>query len=83
MESLDALVAARSAAVPTLIFHDPGDRQVPFEFAERMAAAWRGSRLVPAPSLGHKRILRDPQVIASALDYAAGLVGERSSPRTA
>ena len=83
MESLDAVVAARSATVPTLIFHDPADREVPFEFAERMAAAWRGSRLVPAPLLGHKRILRDPQVIASALDYAAGLVGERSSPLTA
>jgi pimeloyl-ACP methyl ester carboxylesterase len=82
MESLDALVAARSAEVPALIFHDPADREVPFEFAERMLDAWRGSRLVVAPSLGHKRILRDPAVIASAVEYAAGLAGQRTS-RTA
>jgi pimeloyl-ACP methyl ester carboxylesterase len=70
MESLDALVAARSADVPALIVHDPRDREVPFEFAERMQAAWRGSRLVPAPSLGHKRILRDPATIGAAVDFA-------------
>lgn len=70
MESLDALVAARSASVPALILHDPGDREVPFEFAERLNIAWRGSRLVPAPSLGHKRILRDAEIIARAVDFA-------------
>jgi pimeloyl-ACP methyl ester carboxylesterase len=83
LESLDALVAARSATVPALIFHDPGDREVPFEFAERMVEAWPASRLVPAPSLGHKRILRDPAVIASAVDYASGLVSERHAPPAA
>jgi pimeloyl-ACP methyl ester carboxylesterase len=70
MESLDALVAARSADVPALIVHDPRDREVSFEFAEQMRAAWRGSQLVPAPSLGHKRILRDPTMIDAAVDFA-------------
>ncbi len=69
-ESLDALVAAQSADVPALIVHDPKDREVPFEFAERMRDAWRGSRLVPAQSLGHKRILRDPAMIGAAVDFA-------------
>ncbi len=70
MESLDAVVAARSADVPALIVHDPRDREVSFEFAERMRDAWRGSRLVPAPSLGHKRILRDATMIETAVDFA-------------
>jgi pimeloyl-ACP methyl ester carboxylesterase len=70
IESLDAVVAARSATVPALIFHDPGDREVPFEFAQEMSASWRGSRLVAAPTLGHKRILRDPEIIAWAVDFA-------------
>jgi pimeloyl-ACP methyl ester carboxylesterase len=83
MESLDALVAARSAAVPALIFHDPADREVPFEFAERMVEALRESRLVEAPSLGHKRLLRDPQVIASALAFASALPSQTAAPRTA
>jgi pimeloyl-ACP methyl ester carboxylesterase len=70
MESLDAVAAARSAEVPALIVHDPRDREVSFEFAEQMQEAWRGSRLVPAPSLGHKRILRDPTMIDAAVDFA-------------
>ena len=32
--------------------------------------AWSGSRLVPRPSLGHKRILRDPGTIAAAVEFA-------------
>ena len=70
VESLDALVAARKTDVPAIIFHDPADREVPFTFATQLADAWTGSRLVPAPSLGHKRILRDPETIAAAVDFA-------------
>lgn len=70
VESLDALVAARAAAVPAIIFHDPADREVPYEFAVHMADAWTGSLLVPAPTLGHKRILRDPATITAAVDFA-------------
>jgi len=73
MESLDAVVAARSADVPALIVHDPRDREVSFEFAERMRDAWRGSRLVPAPSLGHKRILGDARMIETAVDFVRSL----------
>ena len=77
MESLDAVVASRSADVPALIVHDPRDREVSFEFAEQMRDAWRGSRLVPAPSLGHKRILRDPTMIDAAVDFARSRAGQR------
>ena len=73
VESLDALVAARQVDVPALIFHDPADREVPFTFATQMAAALRGSRLVPAPALGHKRILRDAATVAGAVDFARSL----------
>jgi pimeloyl-ACP methyl ester carboxylesterase len=73
VESLDALVAARHVDVPAVIFHDPADREVPFNFATQMAAALKGSRLVPAPALGHKRILRDTATIAGAVDFARSL----------
>src|SRR5688572_4296260 len=74
VESLDALVAARSARVPAVIFHDPDDREVPFEFAQQMAATWAGSRLVERGALGHKRILRDAATISAAVDFARGVV---------
>jgi pimeloyl-ACP methyl ester carboxylesterase len=74
VESLDALVAARDARVPALILHDPADREVPFAFAQQMSATWTGSRLVERPSLGHKRILRDPGSIAAAVDFTRSVV---------
>ena len=70
IESLDAIAAARRADVPALIMHDPRDREVPWRFALAMADAWRSSRLVAAPSLGHKRILRDPWTIDAAVSFA-------------
>ena len=75
LESLVAVVAARAPTVPALVFHDPADREVPFEFATRMSEAWRQSRLVPTPSLGHKRILRDPGTISAAIEFADSLIG--------
>jgi pimeloyl-ACP methyl ester carboxylesterase len=71
MESLDTLAASnRATHVPALILHDPTDREVPFAYAEQMSSAWPGSRLVPTSSGGHRRILRDPQVIEAALTFA-------------
>jgi len=73
LESLDAVSAAQHARVPAVVFHDPADREVPFEFVQRMTDAWDGARLVEAPSLGHKRILRDPSTITAAVDFARAL----------
>jgi pimeloyl-ACP methyl ester carboxylesterase len=73
IESLDAIVAARLADVPALILHDPNDREVPWRYASAMSDAWRRSRLLPAPSLGHRRILRDPSTIAAAVGFASSL----------
>lgn len=73
VESLDAITAAHDACVPALIFHDPADREVPWKYAAAMRDAWRGSRLVPAPALGHRRILRDPSTIEAAVEFARAL----------
>ena len=73
LESLDAVSAAQHARVPALVFHDPADREVPFEFSRQMTDAWEGARLIEAPSLGHKRILRDPATIATAVDFVRSL----------
>ena len=73
IESLDAIAAAQNAEVPALILHDPEDREVPWRFASQMADAWPGSRLVAAPSLGHKRILRDGATIAAAVQFAMAI----------
>lgn len=76
-ESLDALTVAPSVRVPGVIFHDPRDREVPFAYAEQLVGVWETSRLIPMPGRGHKRILRDAEVIAGAVDFASQVSGVR------
>jgi pimeloyl-ACP methyl ester carboxylesterase len=57
--------------VPALIVHDRGDGEVPFHDAERLAARWPGATLVPTEGLGHRRILKDDDVIRRAVAFVA------------
>ena len=66
---LEQLVAHRDAGL--LVVHDPLDREVPFSHGERLATLWPQARLHVPENLGHRRILRDEAVIASAVAFAA------------
>ncbi len=59
---IDRLVGARDSAM--LVIHDLEDREVPVIHGERLAALWPNARFVETDGLGHRRILRDPEVIA-------------------
>jgi pimeloyl-ACP methyl ester carboxylesterase len=52
-----------------LVIHDRDDPDVPFDHAERIVAAWPGARLVPTTGLGHRVILRDPEVVRRAVEF--------------
>ena len=57
-------VMARQLDVPGLVIHDQDDRDVPIEEGAAVARAWPGAQFVRTTGLGHRRILRDPGVIA-------------------
>jgi pimeloyl-ACP methyl ester carboxylesterase len=63
---LERLAAVRDAAL--LVVHDRGDREVPFAQGEALAAAWPAARLHATSGLGHRRILRDPDVIERVVE---------------
>ena len=65
--STEAMLAGQS--LPGLIVHDRGDRDVPVAHAERLQHSWPDARLMLTEGLGHRRILRDPEVIAAAVDF--------------
>jgi alpha-beta hydrolase superfamily lysophospholipase len=65
---LDRLTAGRESAL--LVVHDRDDREVPFAQGQRLAAAWPNAQLRETHELGHRRILRDPAVIAAAVAFA-------------
>jgi pimeloyl-ACP methyl ester carboxylesterase len=64
---LEPLVGARDAAL--LVIHDRGDREVPFFHGERLAETWRNAMLRATDDLGHRRILRDPQVVTQVVEF--------------
>jgi pimeloyl-ACP methyl ester carboxylesterase len=54
---------------PTLVLHDSDDRTAPLATGRALASALRGARLQVTQGLGHRRILEDPAVIASAMQH--------------
>jgi pimeloyl-ACP methyl ester carboxylesterase len=56
---------------PALILHDPEDRELCVSESRTLAAAWPGSTFSLVSGLGHRRILRDPSVISSAVGFIA------------
>lgn len=66
--ALEPLVAPRDTGL--LVIHDRDDREVPVAQGAQLAAAWPQGRLETTTGLGHRRILRDPAVIAQAVAFA-------------
>ena len=54
---------ARSMDLPALVIHDRDDRDIPFGDGEAIARAWPRAEFLGTNGLGHRRILRDPDVI--------------------
>ena len=65
-----------------LVIHDAGDGEVAFSSGLALARAWPDARLVRTEGLGHRQILRDPQVVQDTLDFIAGRVVFARPPET-
>ena len=66
---------------PTLIFHDPQDREVPFTDAQEVAARLPHAKLVPMPGAGHRAILRAPELLDRATRFLHdALVVKKEAP---
>ena len=55
-----------------LILHDEWDEEVPLRDSRLLAEAWPGARLEVTHGLGHHRILRQTQSVASAVEFLRG-----------
>jgi pimeloyl-ACP methyl ester carboxylesterase len=70
VKDFDARVqAAHVDGVPTLIVHDRLDPQTPYADAVSLLDALPDARLITTTGLGHRRILRDPAVVAKVLGF--------------
>jgi len=62
------------ARAPMLVVHDREDGEVSFGAGLALARAWKGARLVATRGLGHRKILRAPEVVQDAIDFIADRV---------
>ncbi len=60
---------ASGMEVPLTVFHDREDREVGWENGRDLVRPWPGARLRLSQGLGHRRILRDPEVISESLRW--------------
>jgi len=56
-------------SIPVLVIHDKDDREVPWEEGESIAQNWPGAEFLSTESLGHRRILRNREVIAKSVEF--------------
>jgi pimeloyl-ACP methyl ester carboxylesterase len=68
-------VPAMASQVPTpplLLVHDRQDTETGWADSAAIARAWPEARLVTTSGLGHRRILRDPAVVAEVAGFVTG-----------
>jgi pimeloyl-ACP methyl ester carboxylesterase len=70
-EDLAADALAARLALPALVVHDADDPQVAFADGAALAGAWPGAQLLPTRGLGHRRIIRDAQVVQRVTAFLA------------
>lgn len=58
-------------AKPTLVIHDEGDVDVPFERAIEISNAAPHVKVHPTTGLGHRRIVTSPKVVQAAVEFLA------------
>jgi pimeloyl-ACP methyl ester carboxylesterase len=66
--------SVRNVRARALVVHDAGDREVAPASGLALARAWPGARFLRTEGLGHRAILRDPQVVSDAVDFIADRV---------
>ena len=69
----DSFSAAASGpsigAEKVLVMHDEADEMIPFAASQQIVAAWAGAVLHATRGLSRNRILRDADVVQSAVDF--------------
>ena len=68
-EELHVPTLAGRMTAPALIVHDRDDQDVPYAHGEEIARAWPGAELLTTNGLGHRAVLRDPEVIRRTLEF--------------
>jgi pimeloyl-ACP methyl ester carboxylesterase/RimJ/RimL family protein N-acetyltransferase len=75
--AFDVKAMAPALDTPLLVVPDRGDAEVPWQHGDAIARAWRGAEFLMTDGLGHRRILRAPEVVDAAVAFLAARAGAR------
>lgn len=62
---------AKEMTAPLLIVHDREDQDTFWREGAALAEAWPGARMMTTEGLGHRRILREPAIVAAATEFVS------------
>jgi pimeloyl-ACP methyl ester carboxylesterase len=80
--TLDVAALAPAMRTPLLVIHDREDAEVPWQEGAIIAQAWPGATLSTTSGLGHRRIVRDRDVVREAVQFVLAELRARRSART-
>ena len=69
VQQVDAAAFGENLNIPGLIVHCRDDYEVAFHQGERIHDSWPGATLLATEGLGHRRILKDPEVITATVSF--------------
>lgn len=72
MAELRGKLLAPRMRTPLLVVHDEDDLDVPWQDGKTYSEAWPDSTLLTTRGHGHRRILREPEVVESVARFFAG-----------
>lgn len=72
LDETDLGLRAGRVDAPLLVLHDEDDREVPVEHGRIVAALSRQGQLEVVRGHGHRRILKSPEIVGRAVDFAVG-----------
>ena len=62
-------LSSRDTACKGLVIHDEDDADISWHSGEEIAHAWEGAKFIKTQGLGHRRIIRDKEVISSIINF--------------
>lgn len=68
-QNLNIALLGQALKIKSLIVHDKDDKEVPYTSGVEIHEAWPHSRLLTTEGLGHRRILKDAQVVQAVTDF--------------
>ena len=70
-QELDVANVAEALDMPGLVIHDRDDLEVPFTDGEAIARHWPRASFTPVVGLGHRKLLRDSEVLGQVTRFVA------------